>query len=124
MGGMSTTEVRIRQLMFEKNWKELKNVLDGAKAAGENVPDKLMKAAQKIVDTPKVRIAGQTGKEAAKDIPSFARGEVPTVGETSADFARRKGQESMWVVSDPNQRNSSHFTGIDVTSSANVGAPG
>ena len=63
--------------------------MDGAKAAGENVPDKLMKAAQKIVDTPKVRIAGQPGKEAAKDIPSFARGEVPTVGETSADFARR-----------------------------------
>ncbi|AXI01469.1 RHS repeat domain-containing protein [Aquirhabdus parva] len=37
----------------------------------------------------KVRIAGQSGKEAAKDVPSWARGEVPKVGENGNKFATR-----------------------------------
>jgi RHS repeat-associated protein len=37
----------------------------------------------------KERIPGQSGKEAANDAPSWARGERPKVGESGKDFAKR-----------------------------------
>jgi RHS repeat-associated protein len=89
MGGQSTIETRIRHAIIDKNWRLLKELLDSAKAAGEEVTPTLENAANRILNTPKVRIAGQTAKEAAKDIPSFARGEVPKVGETGEEFAMR-----------------------------------
>jgi hypothetical protein len=42
-----------------------------------------------LVPTPKRRIPGLSGKEAATDIPSWARGGVPNVGESGSQFARR-----------------------------------
>ncbi|EHM3444075.1 TPA_asm: hypothetical protein GNC35_003048, partial [Salmonella enterica subsp. enterica serovar Enteritidis] len=41
-------------------------------------------------DRPKqVTKPGQTGKEAAKDVPSWAKGERPYVGENGKEFAKR-----------------------------------
>jgi RHS repeat-associated protein len=37
----------------------------------------------------KERIPRQSGKEGAKDVPSWCRGEAPRVGESGSDFARR-----------------------------------
>jgi len=37
----------------------------------------------------KTRIPGLTGKEAAKNVPSWARGQAPYIGESGNDFARR-----------------------------------
>jgi len=37
----------------------------------------------------KVRKPGQSGKEAANDIPSWAKGESPYVGENGKQFARK-----------------------------------
>lgn len=37
----------------------------------------------------KVRIPGKSGKEAAKNAPSWARGEAPHIGESGKAFAKR-----------------------------------
>lgn len=37
----------------------------------------------------KNRTAGQSGKEAANDVPSWAQGEVPFEGESGNEFAKR-----------------------------------
>lgn len=37
----------------------------------------------------KKRVGDKTGKEAATDVPSWAKGEAPYIGESGKDFAKR-----------------------------------
>ena len=55
---------------------------------------------------PKKRKAGQSGKDAADDIPSWAEGERPETDESGKEFAKRLLDDKYGVVNYPTGRGS------------------
>ena len=81
---------RKRELRDEqKKLREQKAELERQNGEAGDAPDQADGTPPADVPPSKVRKPGQSGKEAATDVPSFARGEAPRVGESGNDFAKR-----------------------------------